>query len=202
MKLRRRLLFLALLLLLAAGSAMAAYNEPAYTVVEQHPLYEVREYAPHIVAEVTTQGSYGASSSTAFRVLAKYIFGGNKSRDGSGSRPMSMTIPVTATPKNETETQHVWTFFMEPQYTLETLPTPNDSRVSLVEVPARRVAVKRYSGRTTESNFHEARAVLAGALRADGVDASGEATNAVYNGPWTPPFLRRNEVLQPLGSSK
>jgi hypothetical protein len=109
---------------------------------------------------------------------------------------MSMTVPVTGTPQDAAETEYVWTFFMEPQYTLENLPTPNDPRVRLAEVPRRVVAVKRYRGRTSQANFHEARDALLQALASDGVQPVGVATNAVYNGPWTLPPLRRNEVLQ------
>ncbi|MCO4770060.1 MAG: heme-binding protein [Deltaproteobacteria bacterium] len=199
---RRTLTLLAFLLLLAAGTAMASYDEPAYTVVDLRPGYEVRQYAPHIVAEVTTRGSYKASSSAAFRLLANYIFGGNQAPDGAGSKRMNMTVPVTGTPQDADQNEYVWTFYMEPSYTLDALPTPNDGRVRLVEVPARLVAVKRYSGRTSEANYHAARDSLRMDLANDGVETIGVTTNAVYNGPWTLPALRRNEVLQPVSSTR
>ena len=88
---------------------------------------------------------------------------------------------------------------MEPSYTLETLPVPNDARVRVVGVPQRIVAVKRYSGRNTQENFVETRAELGAALSMDGVESVGAATAAVYNGPWTLPMMRRNEVLQTVG---
>ena len=193
---RRTIIVSAVVLLLAAGTAMASYEEPAYTVLERREGYEVRSYAPHIVAQVTTQGTYKRSGNAAFRLLANYIFGGNRAVDGSGAEKMSMTIPVTGTPQDDAETEYTWTFFMEEKYTRDTLPTPTDRRVRLVEVPERVMAVSRYSGRQNQANFHATREDLLSALERDGLDRVGVPTVAVYNGPWTLPILRRNEVLQ------
>ena len=193
---RRVLIVSAVVLLLAAGTAVASYEEPTYTVLDRRDGYELRAYAPHIVAQVTTKGTYRQSSNAAFRLLANYIFGGNRAVDGSGAEKMSMTIPVTGTPQDDAETEYAWTFFMEGKYTRDTLPTPNDRRVRLVEIPERVVAVVRYSGRQNQANFHATRADLVSALERDGLDRVGAPTVAVYNGPWTLPIFRRNEVLQ------
>ncbi len=193
---RRILIASAVVLLLAAGTAVASYEEPAYTVLERREGYEIRAYAPQIVAEVTTQGTYKQSGNAAFRLLANYIFGGNRAVDGSGAEKMSMTIPVTGTPQDDAETEYAWTFFMEGKYSRDTLPTPNDRRIRLVELPERVVAVARYSGRQSQANFHATRADLAAALERDELDRVGTPTVAIYNGPWTLPVFRRNEVLQ------
>jgi len=193
---KRFLLLVAVSIILTAGAAMASYAEPAYTVIEERDGYEIRSYAAHIVAEVTTRGTYKSSSSAAFRLLAGYIFGGNVAVGGNKSERMNMTVPVTGTPQDDGESEYVWTFYMEPSYTLDTLPKPDNPKVRLVQVEERVVAVKGYSGRNTQENFHATRSELGEALRSAGLEPVGVATAAVYNGPWTLPMFRRNEVLQ------
>ena len=72
---------------------------------------------------------------------------------------------------------------------------PVDDRVSILEMPARTMAVRRYSGRTSEKNYQRNLEALKQALQRDQVRVQGEPVSAVYNGPFTLPFFRRNEVL-------
>lgn len=199
-------------LLLLAGNAMA-YEEPKYTVILQTDKYEIREYEPYLVAETTVQGDFENSGNRAFRILAGYIFGNNQS-----SLKMEMTAPVTREEKTassvkmnmtapvlrqlvdtqvdeETPSEFVYHFVMESKYTMDSLPIPNDPRVRLKEVPGETVAVKRYSGRWSASNYEKHKQQLLNALDADQITIIGEPKSAAYNGPFTPPFLRRNEIL-------
>jgi len=52
-----------LALIWSIGSWLVVRNieQPAYTVVEKRDGYEIRDYAPYIVAEVETSGSRDAS---------------------------------------------------------------------------------------------------------------------------------------------
>ena len=127
-----------------------ATEEPDYTVIEQAGDFELRAYSPMIVAEVQVSGPMGDASSAGFRLIADYIFGNNTARAG-GNEKISMTAPVTMEPTSEKismtvpvgmeQTGEQWRvhFVMPSQYTLDTLPTPNNPAVSLREVPASRL---------------------------------------------------------------
>lgn len=158
-----------------------ALEEPEYEVLHTAGDIEFRQYNPYIVAEVSVTGS--SADRKAFSILAGYIFGENES-----GTEMAMTAPV------ETRGSE-YAFVMERQYSIETLPQPDDSRISLRNKPARVVAVLGFSGRWTERNIaqHEQR-LLAG-LTELGIVPTGEPELARYNSPFTPWFLRRNEIL-------
>lgn len=203
MPLFRRYLLL-LIVLLAAQPAMAI-EEPAFDVLHATDDYEIRRYAPYIVAEVDVEGELKKAGGDAFRILAGYIFGKNE----PGTK-MSMTAPVTSQPAGERmqmtapvisdapdsgRDSYTFAFVMESRYSMETLPKPTDPRIRLVEKPAQVMAARRYSGRWSDSNFRKHEAALLAALQADAVEMLGEIYLARYNSPFTPWFLRRNEVL-------
>lgn len=184
-----------------------ANEQPDYEVLEQRDGYEIREYAPYIVAETVVDGSFKESGNKAFRILAGYIFGDNRGnekmnmtapvesqRTGDGVK-MNMTVPVTSQPADDGPDRYVYRFVMESKYTLDTLPQPTDDRVRLREVEGRVVAVNRYSGFWTQENYEQHVAELRQALANDGVTVTGQPALARYNGPMTPWFLRRNEVI-------
>ena len=183
-----------------------ATEEPKFTVVQHTEAFDVRRYAPVVVAETTVEGDWGDASSQGFRRLAGYIFGGNKSRT-----KFAMTAPVgiqdrVQLPKTTPDMlrpsgAHAWTvsFTMPAQAALATMPIPDDPRVTLRQVPGRLVAAKRVGGWWSASNFAEESAVLLRELAAAGLKpAATEPVLARYDPPWIPFFLRRNEVLVEL----
>lgn len=190
-----------LLLALCLPFRSMAIEEPAHEIVQHLDGAEVRQYAPYVVAEVALQGSAEQTGNDAFRILAGYIFGSNR-----GARSLEMTAPVTQTampvrlemtaPVTQTLTTegYIVQFVLPRGVALNTAPEPIDSRVRLREVPARRVAVIRYSGRWTQSNFDEHLAQLQAALRGADLRWRGEPTLSRYNPPFMPWFLRRNEI--------
>ena len=168
-----------------------AIEEPEFEVLQSHDDYEVRRYVPHIVAEVDVAGDDGDPGRAAFRILAGYIFG-----DNEAETKMSMTAPVTSQAVGDDEKAlYTYAFFMESEYTMETLPKPVDTRIRLVEKPARVIAARRYSGRWSASNYEKNEAALMAALADDGVVLAGEPYLARYNSPFTLWFMRRNELL-------
>jgi len=186
------------------GTAMA-YEEPEYRVLAEREEYEIRAYEPYLVAETVVEGDYGESGGKGFRRLAGYIFGDNKAsekmamtapvtREPAESVKMNMTVPVISERVAGAE-RYRYQFVMERKYTRETLPVPEDDRVTIREIPARTMAVHRYSGRWTASNFEKHTAILLRALERDGIEVVGTPRSAAYNAPFMPPFLRRNEVL-------
>ncbi|MEM1436424.1 MAG: heme-binding protein, partial [Pseudomonadota bacterium] len=139
------------------------------------------------------------SGGRAFRRLAGYIFGKNESRTQPGeSEKMAMTVPVTRHQDAGDAGRTVYRFVMERAYSLETLPVPQAEGITLKEVPGGLTAVLRYRGGISEEGFKQQRAALEAALAEDGLKVIGPAMSATYNGPWTPGFLRRNEVLIPV----
>lgn len=195
-----RSFLLAALLAILPAIAMAI-EEPAYDVVQTLDGVEVRQYAPYVVAQVTVDASADKAGNQAFPILAGYIFGKNK-----GARSLEMTAPVTQTAAPMTMemtapvTQaaapggYVVQFVLPRDITMATAPEPLDPRVQLRAVPARRVAVLRYSGFWSQANFDEHLGKLQSVLRAARLRWSGEPTLSRYNPPFTPWFLRRNEV--------
>ncbi len=178
-----------------------AIEEPEYTVVRQYEGFEVRQYAPRVVAEVVMPGPSEAAGNQGFRILASYIFGSNK-----GERKIAMAAPVTQAaapvkieqPESVRQTAfsgaYVVQFMMPRQYTLETLPEPLDSRVKLKELAGGRFAVIRYSGTWSERNYQEHLEQLQSGVAAAGLRTTGNPIYSRYNAPFVPWFLRRNEI--------
>lgn len=200
----RRLLVIGALLL--HGATAMAYEEPEYEIVRSSDAYELRRYEPYIVAEVDVEGSFRGAGNKAFRILAGYIFGDNQPRkkmnmtvpveSASAGQKMNMTVPVESRSSDAgQDSTYTYAFVMERAYTMDSLPKPDDARIRLVERPARLMAVKRYSGTWGASKLQKKTDELLAALQEDGVDVIGEPVFARYNGPLTPWFLRRNEVM-------
>jgi hypothetical protein len=182
-----------------------AIEEPKYSVVSKTKTYEIRQYEPVIVAETKIDAKFDRAGNEAFKILAGYIFGANKSKT-----KIEMTAPVSQVAKNKSESEKiemttpvnqiksasgfVVQFTMPKQYTLETLPLPNDSRVELRQVPSRKVAVLSYSGSWSEKRYNKKLAKLKTALENDKLKIQGEPVFARFNSPFQLWFLRRNEI--------
>jgi hypothetical protein len=183
------------------ASAAGGYEEPAFTVDARHEGFEVRRYAPTIEARVTVAGSYGRAVSSAFGVLAGYIFGGNEPRAS-----IAMTTPVSAQPAGERIAMTApvsaeagasgWTvaFTMPSSWTMATLPKPSDARVRLVEVPGGTWAVRSFGGRASDDVVEQEIASLDASARAAGVVLAGPPVVAQFDPPWVLGAWRRNEV--------
>jgi hypothetical protein len=179
-------------------------EQPDYTVLFSDGDVEYRQYDPYLVAETVIEqvGDYKAAGNEGFRRLFRYITGNNQSQS-----KVAMTVPVAqdATGENIAMTKPVqsdaspdgWrvAFMLPSKYTLETAPVPTDPRVNIREVPGRLMAVVTYSGRWTERNFEKRKAQLEAALSANETVAVGKVQSAVYDPPYMPPFMRRNEVM-------
>jgi len=178
---------------------VSGIEQAKYEVVTVKPGYEIRRYAPQIVAQTTmpTMGDTGP----AFRAIAGYIFGGNEA-----SSKIAMTTPVLmdAPPASEKIAmtapvvmgEGTMSFVMPGKYaSIADLPKPKDPRVVLVERPARMVAALRFSWYATPSRFAAKAAELGALLVSDGVRATGKPVLAGYNPPFSVPFMKRNEVL-------
>lgn len=183
-------------------------EELKYNIVTLSDDIEIREYKPYIAATTSMQGSYEAVQSDLFRTLAGYIFGKN-----STDSKIAMTAPVQTNPEikassekidmtapvlMQSESTDLWsmTFSMPSKYTIQTLPKPLDSKIMLIEVPAKKIAVIRFSGSYDDLEKRRSKAAeLLDWLAAQQYKAVSKPVFAGYDPPFTLPFLRRNEVL-------
>ena len=185
---------------LYAGVVMAV-SEPKFTIESQKDHYEIRKYSDTIVAETIVEESFDEAGSKAFRILADFIFGNNKAKT-----KIDMTAPVAQQPASEKINMtapvsqikdsrgYVIQFYMPENYTMETLPEPNDNRVKLRQLGPRKVAVFKYSGSWSESKYKSKLEEFQTLLQQDNVKTVGEPAFARFNSPFQLWFLRRNEI--------
>ena len=155
------------------------------------------------MAETRVEGTLEGAGNQGFRVLASYIFGNNQGKQKiamtapvgqeriEGTK-IAMTAPVTQARSGETFTIQ---FMMPSEFSKESLPVPNDPRIQIREVPSKRLAAIRYSGRWTKERYDENVHELLGTLKRNGYEPVGEPVWARYDPPFKPWFMRRNEIL-------
>lgn len=177
------------------ATRVSAYEQPSYEVLEKDGAYEPRKYEPYVVAETTVSGESEQAGNEAFMRLFRYIGGQNRKQVRADDPKIAMTVPVTML-YNDDSTR--MTFMVPGEYTLETTPRPANPQVELRAEPGGLVAAFTYSGRSSRGRFREREGLLESWITSKGLEATGELLFAQYNGPFTPWFLRRNEVLLPV----
>ena len=195
----------------AVGYASTSGIEtPKYTVVSSKDGLELREYAPHILAQVVVEGEFDGAINQGFRKVADYIFGNNESKkssaasesiamtapvleQGATSESIAMTAPVVETKVDDTK--RAVSFVMPSSYTLETLPKPKNDEVKLIQVPKKRFAAITFSGNVDGDVAQRKKDELRARVAENKWTSIGEPILAQYDPPWTPPFMRKNEVL-------
>ena len=193
------------LMVCTPGTAMAV-EEAKYAVIRVDDKIEIREYAPSIVAETLVNEDFEDAGNQAFRKLFKYISGDNTGRD-----KIAMTAPVSqqekrsekiamTAPVGQRAASEGWaiSFMMPASYTMDTIPQPDDPTVVLRQIPKYRAAAIRYSGFWSEKNYHEHLEKLQAWIAQNQLEIAGEPVWARYNAPFTPWFMRRNEILIPV----
>ena len=198
-------LLIAALGLLAMPLSANATEEPPHTIVLEDGEFQIRQYDDMILAEVEVTGDMRRAGNSGFRPLAGYIFGDNTARESiemtapvtrKKSQKIEMTAPVTRI-ANPGDT---WTvaFVMPKEWTMETLPVPNDQKITLRTEPGGLMATVRFSGRATEADFRAQETRLVSWITAQGYRVTGQSRYAGYNAPMVPGPLRRNEVMIPV----
>jgi hypothetical protein len=191
-------------LVIAAGTAgplMSRVEQPEYTVEASEGPIEIRMYGPMIAAEVAVTGDRRSAIGEGFRLIAAYIFGANTS-----NAKIDMTAPVqqqrqqkvaeTGTTAQQSE-DGTWAvrFIMPKKWTMASLPAPGDPRVSLISVPAQRMAVIRFSGSANDNLIATKTAELQKYMADHRLAPVKGPLFAFYNPPWTLPVFRRNEIM-------
>lgn len=184
-----------------------AIEEPAFELLEQAGAFQLRFYAPRIVAETMVDGTLAQASSAGFRRIARYLFGDNR---GEAAAPPLAKAGTTA-PALDGDRQKIamtapvaierlggrWRmqFVMPRRYTLATLPRPRHPGVTLRERQAQHTAVLVFTGFARSHTVDAHTRMLFDWLAQRGLEPVAAPQLARYNPPWTLPFLRRNEIL-------
>jgi len=190
-------------------------EQQPYQVIAHERGFELRHYPAYVVAEVTVAGEFDQAGSAGFGPLVGFIGGRNLA-----SQKIAMTAPVLqAAQSQEAQSQnaegqeiamtapviqhanadgHTVQFVMPAGMSVEKMPMPADARVSVKQIPAHEAAAFRYSGRTTEKIFNRHARELLDHLTKSGYEVVGPVRSARFDPPWTPPFMRRNEVIVPV----
>jgi hypothetical protein len=172
-----------------------------YEIEKKINQIEIRRYPKITVAKVNN------NELDSFGLLFRFISGANIQR-----KKVKMTSPVVSQePSQEIKmTSPVLTdfsgegymaFVMPQEFDLESTPQPLDNRVKIEEVPERLVAVLRFSGSWSEDRFEAKKKELVGELARARIETKGDIFTMLYNPPFTPSFLRRNEVAIEIQSS-
>ncbi len=169
------------------GPIMSDVETPKYEVLTADNNIEVRQYKAMIVAEVHINGERKEAIGHGFRLLANYIFGSNIAQHG-----IAMTAPV-----QQQFTGNNWqiSFVMPSEYTMEKLPKPVNDLVILTKVPPKKFVVITFSGINSDTHVMEHEEKLIEYIKSQNLSATGSPKYAFYNPPWTPPPMRRNEVM-------
>ena len=209
MRLNTHTLLALLVGFLGMESAMAI-EEPKYEVHISQAPFELRHYAPTLIAQTIVEGDMDEASNKGFRLIADFIFGNNLAANSEQAAKIAMTAPVTVEPQSskiamtapvtiepQLGSAQQWRvhFVMPSQYTLETLPKPNNPQVTIKSIPSQKFAVLRFSGLVDEEKMAKRVAELKEWTGNKKLKTLGNPELARYNPPWTLPFLRRNEVM-------
>lgn len=191
-----------LCLFLIAAVDSYALEQPTYEVLFVDGDIEYRRYDTYLVAEtaIAEVGDWGKDTRDGFMQLFDYISGENTLETKIAmtapvvqeqSTKIAMTAPVV---ESSSEGQNRMAFMLPSEFNLDSAPRPTNPAITIKEIPVRIIASIRYSGRWTEKNVQKYKARLEQHLADRGVETIGEYSTAVYNAPFTPPFMRRNEI--------
>ncbi|MDC0616042.1 heme-binding protein [Candidatus Pelagibacter sp.] len=177
----KKILSIIILGLIITSKGMA-YEEANYEVVKTNKIYEIRKYSDRLAieTEISNQGS-------SFRKLFNYILGNNEDNE-----EIKMTTPVTQVEKKGNMTMQ---FYLPSRFNKENIPSPSNPDVKILNIKGGYYAAIIYSGRTSDKNFIKHKSILENELKKDDISILSPPIKATYNGPFTLPMNRRNEVM-------
>ena len=188
---------------LARGSN--GHEGPEYQVFKEDGRFEIRDYQGYITAQVKVSSDYNGALQSGFMELFNYISGKNTNKSkinmtvpvtqerGAVSEKIPMTAPVTSE-KVKTD-EYIISFVMPAEYTLDNLPIPVDKNITFKQIEPHRSAVISFSGRMDEGLANKKIAELKEWLDKNNMKPKSSFIMAQYNAPWTPGFMRKNEII-------
>jgi DNA gyrase inhibitor GyrI len=180
------LILLVVLVIAGCKTSRAGYESAPYRVVRTAGQFEVRDYPPLTVVETPMQGR-DSGMNGSFNRLFKFITGGNETK-----QKIAMTTPVFMT---GSESNATMAFVMPVKFKAENVPKPVDDTVKVQELPAGRFAVMRFSGGRSAKNEKQALDQLEKWMASERMTELSPPVYGYFDPPWTPTFLRRNEVM-------
>jgi len=191
-----------------------ATEEPQYQLLRKDGDFEIRKYAPMLIAETVVQGDMDTASSVGFRRIANFIFGNNEAPVAQQPAKIAMTAPVTIEPQSakiamtapvtiepqaaasmQGTTNWRIHFVMPSQYTPATLPRPKDANVRVREIPEKFFVVRRYSGFNGQGRVQKEVEQTLAWISSQQLKPQGAPQLSRYDPPWTLPMFRRNEIM-------
>jgi hypothetical protein len=167
-----------------------ALETPEYELISKDDGFEIRRYSEMIIATTSVQADYKSSTSSGFRRIASYIFGGNDKE-----MKIAMTAPVISDCPSEGLNTFNISFVMPKEYSIDDLPKANTSLVSIEQESLGDVAVLTFGGWATESRSISYQQKLSALLKKSGIEAQGGFMVAQFNSPWALPMFRKNELM-------
>jgi hypothetical protein len=167
-----------------------ALETPEYELISKDDGFEIRRYSEMIIATTSVQADYKSSTSSGFRRIASYIFGGNDKK-----MKIAMTAPVISDCPSEGLNTFNISFVMPKEYSIDDLPKANTSLVSIEQESLGDVAVLTFGGWATESRSISYQQKLSALLKKSGIESQGGFMVAQFNSPWTLPMFRKNELM-------
>jgi DNA gyrase inhibitor GyrI len=174
------------LVLVGCKATRSGYESASYKVVRNSGKFEVRDYPALTVVETPmVHGGNGADGS--FNRLFRFITGGNEA-----SQKIAMTTPVFM---SDGDADATMAFVMPAKLKAGEVPKPTDDTVKVRELAAGRFAVLRFRGGRNAGNEAESLAKLKAWMETERLSVLSPPVYAYFDPPWTPGFLRRNEVM-------
>ncbi len=175
----------AALFLVGCQATRAGYETAPYKVVRADGKFELRDYPPLTMVE--TPMAVASGSDGSFMRLFRYITGANE-----GQQKIAMTTPVFM---SGSSTNLTMAFVLPVKMQTAAVPKPADGALTVRELPGGRFAVLRFSGGRNAKNEAEILARLQSWLERERLTALSGPVYGYFDPPWTPTFLRRNEVM-------
>jgi len=175
---------------MAWGLSNTMLETPKYKVIKKSGSYEVRKYEPMIVARTLVSSDYERATSTGFRRVANYIFGGNEK-----NMEIAMTAPVISNSPVDVDSEYEISFVMPSVYKKENLPQPNSSNVEILDRSLGLIACISFGGWATTSRVQKYHDKLSAWINKEELTISGKFMVAQFNSPWALPPFRHNEIM-------
>ena len=165
-----------------------ANEEPDYIVLKKENDIEIRQYKNFLTASIEMEGDRKEAIGKGFRSLFKYISGENKNKES-----ISMTVPVMQ--KSTGNNKWSISFVVPKKFNLQNVPQPDNQSVKIKNNPDLKVIAITFSGLFSDGNIEENETKLRNYIKEKGIKIEESVIYAGYNAPWTPWFLKRNEVM-------
>ena len=172
------------------GLSNTMLETPKYKLIKKFGAFEIRHYAPMVIAKTQVESGYKEATSMGFRRIANYIFGGNDK-----NIEIAMTAPVITDSPGDVNNSYEVLFVMPSAYNTEKLPKPNSPNVKILERKLGRVASISFGGWATSTKVKNYQQKLSDWISEQGMKTLGNFKVAQYNSPWALPPFRHNEVL-------